>query len=183
MTRRTGVDATTVNFITFGPGECFIDYGEAGARQLGATDGGSEFNVERTMRQIAFDGVIAPVEGSDRIESVIARLTVNLKDITSADVALAIAGGNLAANVPVGWDRITGGEIAAADYLTNIVLICEHSSLANDVIFWLFNPIAQPPLAAVMNDKGEWVLPMVFEARVTGAAPNTEPWAIDYPLA
>jgi len=183
VARRTGIDATTLDFITFGPGEIFIDYGLAGERQLGATDGGAEFNVVRTLREIPVDGAIAAVKGLERVEKVEGTLTVNLKDITAVDVQLALAGGNLAANVPVGWDRITGGDIVAADYLTNVALICEHSSLGNDVIFWLDYPIANSDLKATMTDKGEWVLPITFKAHVTGAAPNTEPWAIDYPLA
>ena len=183
MARRTGVDATTLDFITFGPGEVYIDYGQAGERKLGATDGGTDWNVDRTIREIAVDGVIAAVKGLERVEWVEGTLTVNLKDITAADVKLAVAGGDLDANNPVGWDRITGAEIAAADYLENIALICEHSSLGNDVIFFLDNPTANSPLKATMNDKGEWVLPITFKAHVDGATPNTEPWHVDYPLA
>lgn len=183
VVRRTGIDATTLDFITFGPGEIYIDYGLAGERQLGMTDGGSEFNVVRTTREIPGDGAIAAVVGLERVEKVEGTLVVNLKDITAADVALAVAGGNLAANVPVGWDRITGGDITAADYLTNIALICEHSSLGNDVIFWLDYPMASGDLKSTMTDKGEWVLPITFKAHVTGATPNVEPWKVDYPLA
>ena len=125
--RRTGIDATTKDFITFGPGEIFIDYGLAGERQLGMTDGGSEGTLVRTVREITGDGAIAAVAGLERVEKVEATLLVILKDITSADIALAIAGGNLVANVPVGCDRITGGDIVIGDYLTKNVIIAEHS--------------------------------------------------------
>ena len=183
MARRTGIDATTKDFITFGPGEVFIDYGEAGERQLGMTAGGSTATIVRTVREIEGDGAIAAVAGLERVQHVEATLVVNLKDVTSADVALAIAGGNLAANVPVGWDRITGGDIVIGDYLTNVAILAEHSSLGNDVIGWLWNPIGVGDLGMALTDDNEWVLAISFKAHVLGAAPNTEPWAIDYPLA
>lgn len=178
---KTTVLSTTPDHIVFGPGVSTINLGEVGERVLGMTAGGSRWDVTRTKREIAGDGLLGPTKDLIVVERVEARLAISLKDITKEDIIIAIAGANVAEDTPAGWDTITGGAIETTDYLTNVSVAAAHSSCGNDVIFLVKNALPDGPFAMSLEDKSEGVVELVFLGHFTTAAPTTEPWEIRFP--
>lgn len=145
---------------------------------LGATKGGNVFEINRTIKDMAPDGAKGKVKGFRRIETVEATLTVNLMEITEANLLKALPGSSAASHV------ITGAEIDDADYITNVVLVgtvTGFDGTAKPIILKLSNCLVEGPLTLNMNPKDESVLPMKFTAHYADSDLTTEPWEITYP--
>lgn len=185
MARQDGITVNSEDRYTFGPGKAYVDLGLAGERVLGATEGGSEAVVTRTIREIKVDGQMGPMKDHKRRQRVEVRLTLRLKEILSANVSLMVAGGDIDPNNPVGWDTVTGGEIATADYLDNVAIVAEYSNPAytNGVIFLIENVLPDGDLRAVLTEENEWVMEGSFLAHFDPADHLTEPWEIRVPIA
>lgn len=179
---KTTVLETTPDHIIFGPGVATIDSSVTGERVLGMTAGGSRWDVTRTKRQIAGDGLMGPTVGLVVVEWVEARLTIPLKDITKEDIVLAIAGGDIVTNTPPNWDTITGGVIETTDYLTSVAIAAAYSSVGNDVIFLVKNALPDGSFAMSLEEKSEGIIELVFLGHFTAAAPTTEPWELRFPM-
>lgn len=178
---KTTVKETTPDHIVFGPGVATINLGETGTRELGMTAGGSTWNVVRTKREIAGDGLLGPTKGLVVRERVEARLTIRLKDITKDDIVAAIAGADISEDDPAGWDTITGGAIETTDYFTNVAVAAAYSSCGNDVIFVVENALPDGDFSMSLEDKGEGIIELVFLGHFDPATPTTEPWELRHP--
>jgi len=147
---------------------------------LGATRGGSVFEINRTIRRIDPDGAKGPVKGFRRLEEVAATLTVNLLEITEANIQMMIAGSDLTAHV------ITGEEIDDTHYITNVVLVGtvtdpDLPGVDQPIICLLKNCLADGPFTLGMAPKEEAVIPVVFTAHYLPTDLDAEPWYIEYP--
>ena len=145
---------------------------------LGATRGGNVFEVNRTIRRIDPDGAKGPVKGFRRIEEVLATLTVNLIEITEANLLKAIPGSSATGHV------ITGAQIDDADYIANVVLvgtITGFDGTAKPIICKLKNCLADMPFSVALNPKDEAVVEIKFTAHYLDSDLDTEPWSIEYP--
>jgi hypothetical protein len=118
----TGLSANTFNRVLIDAGVVYVNYGIAGERKLGATQGGSAFDYGIKYRDIPVDGARGIVKGSRTIESVMPTITCKLLEITNANLLLAIPG--LRSTV-VGANNVQTLLSApqASDYITNIAIV------------------------------------------------------------
>lgn len=73
-------------------GVVYVNYGELGEKILAPVRGGNQFLVERTIRDIEFDGRKGKTKGMRRIIEENAKLVVNLMDLSMDNLKLALAG-------------------------------------------------------------------------------------------
>lgn len=145
---------------------------------LGATKGGNVFEITRDIRNVEPDGAKGPVKGLRRLETVGAKLTVNLLEITEANLLQALPGSSAVDHV------ITGGEIDDADYINNVVLVATVTGFdgtSAPIILELSNCLVDGPFTLNANPKEEAVLQLVFTAHYANTDLDTEPWSITYP--
>lgn len=171
------IDITALETAGSNPWQSAIQ--SSGAVLLGGTRGGSVFSPGRTIRQMPVDGAVGPVKGFDRRQTVAPTLTVNMLEITKENLALAIAAANTAT---VGnFTKITGGEVADTDYITNIAIATTVKGKDDPIVLVLFNCMVEESPEFTFADEDELVLPVTFSARVLASAPNTEPFSIYHP--
>ncbi|MBT2656617.1 hypothetical protein J7E81_15465 [Bacillus sp. ISL-18] len=135
--------------------------GEFTGTLLGATSGGNEFALAQEIRHIEVDGVKGQFKGNSVIDSEIPSLTVNLKEVTAQNLALAIAGSTTTSDT--NYDIITSkGKIELTDYLDNIAFVGRISGSAKPIVIVIDNAISLEGLTISTSDKGEAVIPVVF---------------------
>jgi len=78
--------------IVIDTGVVYIDYGEVGERILAPVRGGNQFLVERTFKEIEYDGRKGKTKGMRRIVEENAKLVVALMDLSMDNLALMLAG-------------------------------------------------------------------------------------------
>ena len=147
---------------------------------LGACKGGTVFELVRTLKVIEPDGAKGPVKGLRRVETVSAKLTANLLEITEANLLIALPGSAASSHV------ITGAEIDDGDYIDTVALVgtmTGFTGTSNPIIITLSNCLVDGPFSLGMNPKEEAVLQMVFTAHYADSDLTTEPWEITYPSA
>jgi hypothetical protein len=149
---------------------------------LGATSGGNEFSLAQTTRQIELDGTKGRAKGLTMIESEEATLTVNLKELTAANIALAIAGSNVD-NTDENYDVITSkGKIELTDYIDSVAFVGRQSGTNKPVVIVLENVLSMEGLNMTTEDNNEAIVPIVFGAHsdeediLSGRAPVTIYW-------
>lgn len=149
----------------------------SGCVKLGGTRGGNSFNLNRQIRQMPVDGAIGPIKGFNRRQSVAPELTVNMLELTPANMQNAIAA---AAAATVGkFTKITGGPVTDTDYINNVALITTKKGQTTELmVYVIFNALALVSPEITTADEDEVVLPVTFTGHVLSSAPNTEPWAI-----
>jgi hypothetical protein len=147
-----------------------------GGTLLGATSGGNEFALAQETRVIEVDGLKGQGKGNVVIDSETPTLTVNLKEITAANLALAIAGSTTESDE--NYDIITTkGKIDLTDYLTNVAFVGRLSGSSKPVVIVIDNAISLEGLSLKTADKAEAVVPVVFTGHYdennvdSGAAP------------
>lgn len=129
---------------------------------LGATSGGNEFAVAPEIRTIEVDGAKGPTKGNVVLDSETASLTVNLKELTAANIALALAGSTTDTS-DVNYDIITSkGKIELTDYLDNIGFVGRLSGSSKPVVIIVNNVLSLEGLTIKSADKNEAVVPVVF---------------------
>ena len=175
-----GVTSTTTQHLILDAGVVYTNYGEISEETLGATHGGNTFEVTREIREIEVDGARGKIKGLRRKITENATLTVNLKEITSAAVQLALAGSTF--NNDGTHDVIKSNlAIAVGDYLDNVALVAEVSGTTNPIIIIIENALADNDLSVAFNDKDEGVLEIQFSAHYDPDALTTVPYEIRYP--
>lgn len=154
--------------------------GVSGCVRLGGTRGGNSFNPGRVIRQMPVDGGIGPIKGFNRRQSSAPSITVNMLEITPANIANAIAA---ARSETVGkFTKITGGALRDSDYISNVALVTTvkgNTSLPFVVV--IHNALALESPEFGTADEDETVLPVTFNGHVDVTAPNEEAWAIYHP--
>jgi len=177
-----GVSANTPDRILIDAGAVYTGWTSVATpgTLLGATKGGNVFEVNRTIRRIDPDGAKGPVKGFRRIEEVVATLTVNLIEITEANLLMALAGSAASSHV------ITGAEIDDSDYISKVALvgtITGFDGTAKPIICVLENCLVDGPFSLALNPKDEAVIKLVFTAHYADSDLDTEPWSLTYPSA
>jgi hypothetical protein len=152
--------------------------GEFTGTLLGATSGGNEFALAQEIRHIEVDGLKGQLKGNSVIDSEIPSLTVNLKEITAQNVALAIAGSTTTSDT--NYDIITSkGKIELADYLDNVAFVGRLSGSSKPVVIVIENAISLEGLTISASDKAEAVIPVVFTGHEEEA--GVAPYRIYFP--
>jgi len=133
----------------------FVSPSEPG-ELIGATRGGSEFNLTLEQREIEADGVPGPLKGFKRIVRVEATLTVNMLALSLDNLKAAIAGGVSAAGGTDFPDHsvITGKQITDASYFDNLALVARTGS-GKPAIFVIENALADGNLSISLSDQDE----------------------------
>ena len=147
---------------------------------LGATKGGNVFELLRPLRIIEVDGAKGPVKGLRRVESVSAKLTVNLIELTETNLLQALPGCAAASHV------ITGAEVDDSDYIAKVVLVgtvTGFDGTSAPIVIELDNCLMDGPFSLAMNPKDEAVVQLVFTAHYADSDLTTEPWSVTYPSA
>jgi hypothetical protein len=131
---------------------------------LGATSGGNEFSFAQTTRTIEIDGVKGRAKGLTVVESEEANLTVNLKELTADNIALAIAGSSVD-DSGANYDVITSkGKIELTDYIDSIAFVGRQSGTNKPVVIVLENVLSMEGLTLNTQDNNEAIVPIVFGA-------------------
>jgi hypothetical protein len=157
---------------------------KASGTLLGATRGGNVFSSGRTMREMEADGKLGPTKGFKRRQEVAATLQVNLLEVTTDTLAQVFAGSNSATAGL--FTKITGGEVATGDYLSNIALFGTYTSGTDDedvLVVVLENVLAIEAPDFSLSDEDELVMPVTFGAHFDPSTPTTEPWAVYLPTS
>jgi len=160
-----------------GPGAVYI--GADQAALLGATKGGNMLEIIRTFRDIRPDGALGKVKNYRKRENVEAILTVRLYEVQIGNVVYALAGSSNSEGV------ITGGEIVAATYISEVSIVAEMTGITEAVEYSsvqiaLTNCLVEGPFALNLPESGEAVLELKFHAHFDPAALTTEPWEITF---
>lgn len=163
--------------------------GEFTGELLGATSGGNEFSLTQETRVIQVDGLKGQGKGNVSIDSEIPSLVVNLKELTAANIALAIAG-STTDTTDVNYDIITTkGKVELSDYLDNIAFVGRLSGSSKPVVIVIDNAISFEGLTIKTQDKNEAVVPVRFTGHYdensveSGAAPFKIYWPKGEPAA
>jgi hypothetical protein len=144
---------------------------------LGATSGGNEFALAQEIRNLEVDGAKGPTKGNVVIDSETATLTVNLKELTASNIALAIAGSQTTSDT--NYDVITSKKkIELSDYLQNIAFVGRLSGSSDPVVIVIDNAISLEGLTVTTTDKNEAIVPVVFTGHEdeTGVSPYKIYW-------
>lgn len=156
--------------------------------RLGATAGGNKVKIEQKFRDIEIDGTFSNYKGQKILMASNAILETNVKELTAANIALAINGKTrtLSDNTegPQNAVIIEGkGKLEDSDYLTNIALVGTVTGSDKPVIIILDNPLCTSGLDIDLKDDAEAVVKMVFEAHADAeqVADRKLPARIIYP--
>ena len=153
----TATEAQTNNML-LDTGTLYLDYGEAGERILAPTMGGNSFVVEQDIRIIERDGALGKEKGLRRVIKEDATLTCRFKDISYANLKMALAGSVLSSVTVTG--TLTG-TIASTEYFTNVTWIGTDHEGKNKIIT-LFNAMGDNGLSMDFNDKDEAIIEIAF---------------------
>ena len=116
MTVRSGITKDTPNRIMIDAGAVYLNYGLSNERLLGATRGGNEFNLNRTVKNIEIDGLKGAVKGLKRIVEVNPQITVNLLELTVANLVAAIAGADQSDQADIKNEYVAVGDGSAVRF-------------------------------------------------------------------
>lgn len=177
-----GITAETYQRLATDAGAVYVDYGLPGETLIGATRGGNTFTIEDDIREMLADGAPGPIRGSQRRIRSVAKLTVNLLEITTANLKSQLPGSVSAVDSGT-HDKITrSAQIAAGDYFDNVTLVVAKNGDAETFALQLDRAIALNGLEWAANEDDETVIAMEFTAHFDPDALGTEPWSIYNPL-
>ena len=189
MQGKHAVSSKTVENLILDAGVLIFNYGEEDEHMLGATRGGSTWNLNRTVRTMEADGARGPIRGMRRIESVAPTLQVNVLEMTKANLLRFISGHKVDESSNPTHDVITGKEIDPSDYVKNVALVATVSGEEEPVIIIIKNALAVGDWSLQLQDKDEATPSITFTAHFDPEDLNEEtgtwdePWEIRWPKA
>lgn len=180
-TNTIGYTSATPDNLLIDAGAIYKNYGLAGEALLGATSGGNEFDVKVVTRDVKVDGLKGTVKGLTRIVSTAVTLKVNMLEVTTETIRLALMADVDSATDP-DYDIITGKtEIALTDYIDNIALVGRISGSAKPVVIMLKNALSSDGIKFSNKDSVDNILPIVFTASIDPDNPTISPYEIRFP--
>jgi hypothetical protein len=175
------VNADTPDRLLFDAGALYRDYGEDGEDLIGATRGGSTFNVDREDREIEVDGVHGPVQGLRRTIRHTATLEVTFLEMSEQTFVDLTRGTSTSDGT---HHTVTpDNEIVDADFYTNIALVAEINNSSDPAILKLLNAQPTNEWDISTDDDDEGQLTVTFEAHYDPAALDTVPYEIMFPVS
>lgn len=150
---------------------------------LGATSGGNEFVLTQELREVEIDGVKSRAKGLTVIDREDAELTINLKELTAQNIALALAGGKVD-TADTNYDIITTkGKIEDADYLSSVAFVGRQSGTSKPVVILMENVLSIEGLSVSAEQNNEVIVPIKLAAHADAAdiAAGTLPVSIYWP--
>lgn len=158
---------------------------------LGATRGGSEFNLNAEIREIEADGVPGPVKGLKRVSRAEPSININLLALTMENLKMAIPGAksSTAGEGFDDYDVITSGQITDDSYFENLALVAR-TGAGKPVIVIIENALADGDLSISFADNDEANPSITFAGHYDPAVLETQsdpidnmPFKIYYPKA
>jgi hypothetical protein len=192
MARNTnGLTKETVDRFVIDAGAVYLNLGEAEERLLGATRGGNEFTIDQDIKLIEIDGVKGATMGARRIVESNATLKVNLLELTTENIMLAIAGADATdytdpsiepAPATASHDRIRRTRnLSDMDFVKSISVVGKISGSAENIIVTIYNALSDDSFELAFEDREEGVLEITFTAHYDPENVEEEPWSIDFP--
>ena len=192
MARKTnGLTKETVDRFVIDAGAVYLNVGEVDERLLGATRGGNEFTIDQDIKLIEIDGVKGATMGARRIVESNATLKVNLLELTSENIMLAIAGADATdytdpsiepAPTGASHDRIRRTRnISVMDFIKSISVVGKISGSAENIIVTIYNALSDDSFELAFEDREEGALEITFTAHYDPENVEEEPWSIDFP--
>jgi hypothetical protein len=192
MARNTnGLTKETVDRFVIDAGAVYLNLGEAEERLLGATRGGNEFTIDQDIKLIEIDGVKGATMGARRIVESNATLKVNLLELTTENIMLAIAGADATdytdpsiepAPATPSHDRIRRTRnLSDLDFIKSISVVGKISGSAENIIVTIYNALSDDSFELSFEDREEGVLEITFTAHYDPENVEEEPWTIDFP--
>ena len=151
------------------------------AVRVGGTRGGNSFSPGRTIREMPVDGAIGPVKGFNRRATSRPALTVNMLELTVANLERSLAAATKTTTAS-NLTKLVGKEIADGDYITNVALATTLKGQVQPFILVVHNALVLEAPEFSFADEDEMVLSVTFVGHVTAAAPNTEAFTIYHPV-
>ncbi len=152
------ITADTPKQIIFDAGVVYRNFvsPEEPGELLGATRGGSQFNLNLEQREIEADAVPGPVKGFKRLRWVEASVTVNMLSLTLDNLKAAIPGGvsEPGQNGFEGYDKVTAKQITDDSYLDNLALVAR-TGAGRPAILVIENALADGTLGISLVDDDE----------------------------
>ena len=135
---------------------------------LGATADGNKVTIEQEYRTIEVDGVFVDAVGQKVLQSSVAKLETNVKELTAENIRLAINGTvreSSEEEAPQGYKVIEGkGKLENTDYIPNLGLVGTITGSEQPIIVILDNALCISGLEGETNDDDEMVITMEFQA-------------------
>jgi len=152
---------------------------------LGATNGGTEVNIEKKYRKIETDGsYMMDVMGLNAVESTQATFKTNLKELTADNMALAMGGkiretNEYGENIVI-EDRYT---VEKGDYIGNMGVVGTLTGTNEPVIFIFDNVLITSPFNIKTEDNNEASVELTGQANGTyeQLQKRESPYRIIYP--
>lgn len=175
-----GYTVNTTQHLIIDAGCVYKNYGLATEAMLGATSGGNEFDVKVKTRDVKVDGLKGFVRGLRRIISTDVTLKVNMLEVTTETLRLALMGN--VSSTPTDYDIITGDtQILDTDYVDNIALVGKVSGYSNPIVIMLKNAISSDGIKFSNKDAVDNILPITFIGSIDPLNPTISPYEIRYP--
>lgn len=175
-----GLSAETPNRLLINEGVLYLNYGETGERMLGATRGGTEFEIETDIHTPEIDGAKGPVMGTRRVVESIARLSGELLEMTHENFLMTITGADSTVALE-GYNSIRRTrELTASDHFTNVACVGQLVT-GEEVVIILYNALNDEGVTVGQEDRDEATLPVQFTAHYDPADMDTEPWEVRFP--
>lgn len=188
MARFSGLTSSTPKNMLLDAGMFFKNYDTSAtystqmANCLGATEGGGSFSAVPTVRHIAVDGAVGNVKELEVIDEWVVTMTINLKEITAANLKLALGAAEDGSTL-TGYGSVIGKtEFAAADYLTNLTWV---GRLAGEgtkpAIIMVKNALSMNGLSMTFADKDEATVAVTVTGHYSLSDLDTPPFEIFLP--
>lgn len=140
------------------------------ANKLGATSGGNTLAITQEYRQLEVDGKFGYVKGMTVLDFADAELTVNLKELSAANIAKVLNNGT-GATIVGDYNQISLKEcLEASDYISNVVLVANRYCNGTDpeyVLVVLENVINTNGLEMALEDSNEPTVEVIFTSHKT----------------
>lgn len=191
---KTGLTEKSVENFMVDAGVVFTDFKfdsltkEFTGTPLGATQGGTEVNIELAYRKIEVDGAsVMDVQGLNVLERGSASIKINLMELTAANLARAMnadISDATADEAPEGYQVITPKRyLSKSDYIPSVAIIGTHAGTKKPIIVALDNGLVKSPLNIKQEDGKEAVIEQEITANASyeQLAKDEFPWRIYYP--
>lgn len=149
---------------------------------IGATNGGVKIDIVETIFTPKIDGVRGPGIG-ERITDYDVKVSGNLAEVPRDVITDMLPGSSFATYSTTHW-KVSPGEIASADYLTNVAVLITHSSntaLPVGAVVVIENARGNGKFSIDTKNGDNANLPFEYVGCVTASAPQDAPWTIYLP--
>jgi len=183
MDKTIGYNENTAKNLLIDAGAVWLDYNLPTERILSATSGGNEVTIDVKTRMVKVDGIKSEnIKGLKYFVSGDAKMKVNLLEVTTEILKMALISADVDSDTDTNYDIITGRtEILESDYISNIALVGTISGTGVPVIVILQNVLSDGGLSMKTEDDNDNVLPVEFIAHQNPLTPKVLPYIIRYP--